>query len=525
MLVYLLKSTACMGIFLLFYKLLLEKENMHVFKRFYLIATLLIAFVIPSLVFVEYVEPIKTPSNYAFTQTPQETPLVVTPIQTSDIDTINWNLIAWNIYAIGAVIFGLRFLRNLFQIVNRVRKNLKHKQGYGIKVLLLEQLPPHTFFKYIFLNKQKFETNSIPNEVLLHEEIHAKQGHSIDVVFIELLHIVLWFNPLVYIFKKSIKLNHEFLADSAVLKNTNATEEYQNTLLSYLSQDNLHKYQSIKMANAINYSSIKKRFTVMKKQTSKKAIIARTILLLPLFVLILYGFSETNIKTIIKDPINNSNTIAKHRKEGDKRTIELAGLIFDSETILPIKNVEIYNSGGDLIATSDEKGYYKAQIEVFNPGELFFNFSLRKNGYKTLVQNEHWGDLSGKIRSSFYFGLQKHNSNSSEFSELVIANKNLSYESALNSFSTIKDHINFDKEIDRLRKGNQDVFMQVYETYYIVNNTSWIKLNSKQDLIAINDDKIIPVNKLNDFIGRNEITGMTPLEKNSKDLRRILQLK
>ena len=178
MLLYLLKTTVCLGIFLLFYKLLLEKENMNVFKRFYLIATMIAALVIPSLVFIEYVEPISTATSYTFTQTPDEMPFAETPVQASDIDAINWSLLAWSIYAIGAVIFGFRFLRNLFQIVNRVRKNLKHKQGYGIKILLLEQLPPHTFFKYIFLNKQQFEASEIPEEVLLHEEIHAKQNHS-----------------------------------------------------------------------------------------------------------------------------------------------------------------------------------------------------------------------------------------------------------------------------------------------------------------------------------------------------------
>ena len=295
MLLYLLKTTVCLGIFLLFYKLLLEKENMNVFKRFYLIVTIIAALVIPSLVFIEYVEPISTATSYTFTQTPDEMPFAETPVQASDIDAINWSLLAWSIYAIGAVIFGFRFLRNLFQIVNRVRKNLKHKQGYGIKILLLEQLPPHTFFKYIFLNKQEYEANNIPKEVLLHEETHAKQNHSLDVVFIELLQVILWFNPLLYFFKKSIKLNHEFLADSAVLKNSSSTSDYQNTLLSFLSQDSFDKYQSIGMANAINYSSIKKRFTVMKTETSKKAILIRTLLLLPILSVMLYGFSETKL--------------------------------------------------------------------------------------------------------------------------------------------------------------------------------------------------------------------------------------
>ncbi len=310
MLIYLLKSVACMAIFLLFYKLLLEKENMHIFKRFYLMLALVASLVIPGLVFIEYVEPVLTTNSNTNTFI-QTSTITVTETPARDIDVINWSLIAWSIYSIGFAIFGIRFFKNLFQILNRIRRNTKVKQEFSIRVLLLEQLPPHTFFKYIFLNKEKFETNTIPKEVLLHEEVHAKQRHSLDVVFIELLQVILWFNPLLYFFKKCIKLNHEFLADSAVIKKTISPSNYQNTLLSYLSQDSLEKYQSVKMANAINYSSIKKRFKVMKTQTSKKAVLLRTLLILPLLAAMLYGFSETETETKVVEKVNLKEELGK----------------------------------------------------------------------------------------------------------------------------------------------------------------------------------------------------------------------
>ncbi|CAN0598020.1 unnamed protein product, partial [Ectocarpus sp. 12 AP-2014] len=99
------------------------------------------------------------------------------------------------------------------------------------------------------------------------------------------------------------KLNHEFLADSAVIKGHKNQLHYQNTLLSYLSNDNFHTHQSVGIANAINYSSIKKRFIIMKKQTSKRGILIRSLLILPLLSLMLYGFSQRNVvsKNTIKD--------------------------------------------------------------------------------------------------------------------------------------------------------------------------------------------------------------------------------
>ncbi len=313
-----------MAILLFFYKLLLEKENMHVFKRFYLLGALVFSLIVPSIVFVEYVDPI---TASIAVQPINGTATVVEAPLPNDMNTINWSLVWWSVYSIGLLGFVFRFFRNLFQILNRISNNPKVKQHFTINVLLLEKFTPHTFFNYIFLNKLDFESKTIPSEVLLHEEIHAKQKHSIDVLLIEILHVLFWFNPLLYFFKKSIKLNHEFLADSAVLKKNSSTNEYQNTLLSYLSNDSLHKYQSVKMANAINYSSIKKRFKIMKTHTSKKSILIRVLLIVPLTTLLLYGFSE---KKTLAPPNTNEEIILGTRPDSGKtyKRFEIKGQIY-----------------------------------------------------------------------------------------------------------------------------------------------------------------------------------------------------
>ncbi|GMN11545.1 hypothetical protein MTsPCn9_25770 [Croceitalea sp. MTPC9] len=315
MLIYIFKSAACMAIFFVFYKLLLEKENMHVFKRFYLLLSIVASLLIPALVFTEYV--VVNPEATIEIQSPAITDNDYIGVPAAlENDIFHFEPMLWTIYFLGLTFFGLKFIRNLGQIIWRIRKNPRQRSASFIQVLLQENFPPHTFFKYIFLNKKRLESNKIPKEVLLHEETHAKQKHSYDVVFIELLQAVLWFNPLVYFFKKAIKLNHEFLADQAVLKKNIDKPTYQNTLMSYLSPDSHTNYQS-RMANAINYSSIKKRFNVMKTQTSKKAILLRSLLLLPLLTMMLYGFTETkliertksNIEKNIKKELEGTNQL------------------------------------------------------------------------------------------------------------------------------------------------------------------------------------------------------------------------
>ncbi|SDD96944.1 Signal transducer regulating beta-lactamase production, contains metallopeptidase domain [Pricia antarctica] len=302
MIVFLLKSSACLAIFLMFYKLLLEKECMHTFKRYYLLVALVLAMVIPSITFTEYVEVIPTttmiaPVDMISTETAMAIRENTTEQEVNKTGIHNWTLALWMLYGLGVLLFSLKFFFNLQIIALNIRNNQKLKIDSIINVLLKDAVVPHTFLNYIFLNRQQFECNEIPKDVLVHEATHARQKHSLDVLFVELLQIVFWFNPLIHWVKKSIKLNHEFLADAAVIHQGSATADYQNILLTFASSAN-YKSNQPSMANAINYSSyssIKKRFTVMKTQTSKKSILIRNLLLLPLFSLLLYSFSGTKI--------------------------------------------------------------------------------------------------------------------------------------------------------------------------------------------------------------------------------------
>ncbi|NQX78006.1 MAG: M56 family metallopeptidase [Gilvibacter sp.] len=156
--------------------------------------------------------------------------------------------------------------------------------------------------------------------MLLHEQAHAEQLHSVDVLLAELMQVVFWFNPLVYLIKHSIFLNHEFLADQAVLKTGVPKSQYQNTLLAYLNPRTCPE-----LASAINYSSIKKRFTLMKNSSSKKTQWAKGLLLLPLLAVLLYSFSSTN-EVMIEEEIpyqqDNVNTQSNDKEQTNIYTLE-----------------------------------------------------------------------------------------------------------------------------------------------------------------------------------------------------------
>ena len=316
MIIYLLKFSACLTIFIIFYKLLLEKASIHKFKRLYLLSALALALVIPSLTVIEYIEPAIV-EEYTSFLVPDFKITETLP----EIIEVNYTpIILWSLYGLGVFIFLLKFCLNLNNIISRIKSNTKLKSGGFINVLVSNLKIPHTFFSYIFFNKYKFEHNGIPKEVLIHEQTHAKQKHSIDVLLLELLQIIFWFNPLIYLLKREVKLNHEFLADRAVLENGIEPSTYQTILLAFSSKAEDQNPIDIGMANAINYSSIKKRFTVMNTHTSKTRIWLSSLLLLPIIAILFYSFTEKEYVEIKNSNISEV-TVNKLEKAEDLHVI------------------------------------------------------------------------------------------------------------------------------------------------------------------------------------------------------------
>ena len=399
---YFLKSAACLAVLMLFYKLLLEKENMHVFKRFYLLTAVVISFVVPFITFTTYVESVSG-----------ESVVVYEPVGGSDEKSALKDFLPhfwWSFYVLGILFFGIKFFLNLRTILLRIKRNPKDEKGCATNVLLKEEVVPHTFWNYIFVNKRRYAARSIPPEVFEHERAHVRQRHTADILFIEFLQVIIWFNPLIYIVRHSIKLNHEFLADRAVLQKGIQTAAYQHTLLTFSSGA-----LAANLANSINYSSIKKRFTVMKTHTSKTAIWARSLLLLPLLVVLIYSCSTNEeVEKPIDDPalhnqsketatpemIREYNRVArKYNSQGD-RLVDVGDYndmrqIYDLMSPEQRKTVESFPKV-EVIEVVEDEIITTQTLTEYNNLANFYN----KNG----VTNENVEDANFK-RMMYLYGI------------------------------------------------------------------------------------------------------------------------
>ena len=423
MLYFLLKSSACLLAFIVFYKLFLEQTSSHKLKRFYLLAVVIISIAIPFITIIKYVEPQYITGSFT------ELSIINGAQENTEKSVIDFiPTILWCIYGLGLLLFSIRFGINLSQILIKIKRNPKHKTSNFISVLLKDFVVPHTFFNYIFLTKSKFENKEIPKEVMLHEEAHAKQKHSLDILFIELLQVIFWFNPLVYILKKDIKLNHEFLADQGVISQGIKASLYQKVLLEFSSNSNPNQ-----LANAINYSLIKKRFTIMKKQTSKQSIWLRSFLLLPLLAILIYGFSSTKevpreIASSTKELVKTNNSKIDYNASLENIKKELIIMIQVNSIVINGKTSTLKTFKNDLdVYTKDweETDYtsIKANIYIASTTQDYLkqaekefsktHYSKANGGLKLISNKQKKQDGATKKQVAEYNKLAKYfNTNS-----------------------------------------------------------------------------------------------------------------
>ena len=276
MIAYLVKSSLCLLVLWAFYRLILEKEKFHGVKRFYLLFCLAFSFGIPLITFTYVEEVYYNPTEVILSE---EIPVTYSeiPQQNQNPEVLYYALFA--LYLLGVIVFALRFIRNLYRLYTTVNTNEKKKDVVHTNVLLNKKIIPYSFLKYIFLPKREFESGAIPEEILLHEKAHVIQRHTWDILFIEFVQVIFWFNPLLIFIKKAIQLNHEFLADQSVVNKQFSIKNYLNLLVNYPVSPN-----QAALTSPINYSLTKKRIFMMSKQFSKTRAVTRLLLLIPVIL-------------------------------------------------------------------------------------------------------------------------------------------------------------------------------------------------------------------------------------------------
>ncbi len=272
---YLLKFIGGSTLLWVVYHFGLEQEKMHRFKRFYLLFSLGFALVVPLIPlpwFEQEVVPVFVVGNE---------PIQGSPISAQVMPQIAPRLpiesILWSVYAIIAAILLLRLLLNLYRALRLKTKGDKSQHAGAPLVILPEHIPTHSFFNTIYINPKDY-TEDGASAILAHELAHVRQRHSWDILFVELLRVLFWFNPVLFAYKRAMQLNHEFLADEAVIQQASIDiPTYQ-----YLLLDKIAQAQQLRLVQQFDYFITKKRLFMMTKEAKWQRSFWKRLALIPL---------------------------------------------------------------------------------------------------------------------------------------------------------------------------------------------------------------------------------------------------
>ncbi len=298
------------GIFLLCYLLFLRKEKYHQLNRFYLLFSLAFSSLLPFIKFSVPVQPLM-PNTQSFLTTVTEDP------------AIPFGMV---LYVAGAALFFILFLLRLFKVLKQIIG--KHFiELNGLKVMdNPEQKVPFSFFHYVVVDSTTFELDEL-DLVLRHEAAHAQQWHTLDILFVELVGVVCWFNPFVWAYKSALKSQHEYAADAAVIHSNVPRNDYFDLILKQIRHQN-----HLSPVHSFSATAVKSRIRMMMATVPGRRSWMRYLSVIPMSAFLVVGnsllSSSKNIPSFMENvvvPAEVSQSISEYS---------------DKEETVPTENVK-----------------------------------------------------------------------------------------------------------------------------------------------------------------------------------------
>ena len=320
--IYLLKSSMILGIFYTIYIFLLRKETFFQANRCFLIMGLISSFALPFVIISNYVEVESTvalndlmliaesSSPLIEAQTDARAPL---DFKQEQVQPFNYIKLMSVIYLMGLVVFFLKFsisLLSLSRFLNSFKSVRKNNMIYH---QTKSDIAPFSFFRHIVYNPNHFNKNEL-KIIINHEIVHAQQWHSIDVLLAQLTCVILWFNPLAWVYKRVVQQNLEFIADRGAEKFTNNGIYYKKLLLKLSVPSN-----QLKLVNSFYTSLIKKRITMLQKTKSEPQKKLKLLMVVPFLIVFLMSFNQ---KTVLV-PIDSKITSMENQLNSQTNNLEI----------------------------------------------------------------------------------------------------------------------------------------------------------------------------------------------------------
>jgi hypothetical protein len=369
--IYLIKSSGLIALFYLAYHFMLRKETFFTSNRWFLLLGLFTSVLLPLFVFTKiiWVEP--TPVNYDWSSLP-----ITTTVNEDHTEEYIYLGLA-TLYCVGALFLLTKFAFDFYSLQKVFKGKIIKRQADFKFIDLQDNLAPFSFFNTIVYNSSLYSISELEN-ILEHEKVHSEQNHTVDVLISRLFCILFWFNPFIWLYKKAILQNLEFIADSEATKKISDKKAYQFTLLKITTHENC-----VAITNHFYQSLIKKRIVMLNKNQSKKSNSWKYTLVLPALVAFVSLFQ---IEVIAQEKVKEE-TIKMESKNPVTTTLEIQQ---EKDSIKKIKALVVNNSKNEGIDQNTEifidgKKVSKEELDRTNPNDIT-TMNVIKEDNKSIIR-------------------------------------------------------------------------------------------------------------------------------------------
>ena len=353
LLLYSLKTGACLAAFYLFFKLLLSRETLHRFNRIVVLAGMVLAFALPLCVVTVYRELPQMPEIMVA----EEPQLPILPPE--EEAAFDWESLLGALFAAGAMGMLLRTLHSLAGVLRIIRSGKHERLDDGsVLVRIEEPLAPFSWGRYVVVSEQDMALSG--REILLHEQAHLHLHHSVDLLVTDVAGCLQWFNPAMWLLRRELRAIHEYEADRAVIESGVEARDYQLLLIKKAVGGRWYS-----VANSFNHSKLKNRITMMLRKKSSRWTGAKALFVLPLAAVAAGAFAETVYVVpddkVTKDSVTvnvSEPNISLGSLDGEPLMLVNGREVASLDDIDPerIASIDVYKKDSEMAGTYGAKG-------------------------------------------------------------------------------------------------------------------------------------------------------------------------
>ena len=344
-LAYDLKVAVLVAVFYMFYRLLLSRETFHRVNRVVLLLTAIASFVLPLCVITFHKTVVVSAAEGGV-----DFGGLTAVVEDADSELRLWQIAAIVAFFIGMVVTLGYTLMNVVRVWLLIQHSEQHPQADGTVVCVAPgDVSPFSWMRYIVLSRSDYETNDA--SILAHERGHIRQHHSLDLVLVDTLTALQWFNPAMWMLRQDLRAIHEYEADAAVLSQGINMRQYQ-----YLLIQKAVSHCGYSVANGISHSTLKNRIDMMLHKNSKRASLLKLLALVPLVGVALALNAKTVNDYVYNEPKTPQKKIVKKgRQDGQIK--------MGTKTIV-VKKEKSAATNATKVATAEKSNKDKKAVEM-----------------------------------------------------------------------------------------------------------------------------------------------------------------